>query len=102
MANERAEELRNMDIDELEIRLAEQKQTLFNLRFQNVTGQLDNSSRLGEVRRDVARIRTILRQREIEAAEAPGAQGPEQPQERGNGPEPETPDTSEMSEHVDV
>lgn len=70
MANVRADELREMDIDELETRLAEQKQTLFNLRFQNVTGQLDNSSRLGEVKKDVARIRTLLRQREIAAAEA--------------------------------
>ena len=70
MANARAQELRDMDIDELETRLGEAKQELFNLRFQNVTGQLDNSSRLGDVRRDIARIRTVLRQHEIEAAEA--------------------------------
>ena len=70
MANARAQELRDMDVDELETRLGEAKQELFNLRFQNVTGQLDNSSRLGDVRRDIARIRTVLRQHEIEAAEA--------------------------------
>jgi large subunit ribosomal protein L29 len=70
MANAHAEELRQMDLDELDGRLSDAKQELFNLRFQNVTGQLDNSARLGEVRREVARIKTVLRQREIEAAEA--------------------------------
>ena len=64
------DELREMDEDELATRLTEAKQELFNLRFQHVTGQLDNYARLGEVRRNVARINTILRQREIEAAEA--------------------------------
>jgi large subunit ribosomal protein L29 len=57
------------DIDLLE-RLAETKEELFNLRFQNVTGQLDNSSRLGDVKRDIARIHTERRAREIAAAEA--------------------------------
>lgn len=50
--------------------LADTKEELFNLRFQNATGQLDNNSRLTEVRRDVARINTELRAREIAAAEA--------------------------------
>ena len=59
-----------MGVRELEAALAESKAELFNLRFQNVTGQLDNSARLGQVRRDVARINSILRLREIEAAEA--------------------------------
>lgn len=63
-------ELRDLDEGELENRLDETKQELFNLRFALVTGQLDNSARLGEVRRDVARIKTVLREREIEAAEA--------------------------------
>ena len=66
----RATELRNLGDTELVRRLAEAKEELFNLRFQNVTGQLDNSARIGQVRRDVARIETILRQREIAAAEA--------------------------------
>jgi large subunit ribosomal protein L29 len=70
MPNTRAEELRNMPDDELEIRLAEQKQELFNVRFKSVTGQQDNTAYLGVLRRDVARIKTILRDREIEAAEA--------------------------------
>ncbi len=51
-------------------RLGDTKEELFNLRFQHVTGQLDNSSRLGQVRRDVARIMTEIRAREIAAAEA--------------------------------
>jgi large subunit ribosomal protein L29 len=56
--------------EELLNRLTEAKQELFNLRFQHVTGQLDNYSRLPELKRDVARINTILREREIAAAEA--------------------------------
>lgn len=63
-------ELRDLDDTELETRLAESKQELFNLRFANVTGQLDNSARLGQVRRDIARIKTLLREREIAAGEA--------------------------------
>ena len=66
----RSKEFRDLDANELETRLTEAKQELFNLRFQNVTGQLDNSSRIGQVRKDVARIETILREREIAAAEA--------------------------------
>ena len=66
----KAAEIREADETELENRLAEAKQELFNLRFQIVTGQLDNSARLQAVRRDIARILTILREKEIEAAEA--------------------------------
>ena len=69
MASKTAE-LRNMDTEELETRLNDTRQELFNLRFQLVTGQLDNSARIGEVRRTVARMETILREREIDAAEA--------------------------------
>jgi large subunit ribosomal protein L29 len=70
MPNKQANEVRELTDSELEVRLTESKQELFNLRFQNVTGQLDNSARIGQVRRQVARIETILRQREIAAAEA--------------------------------
>jgi large subunit ribosomal protein L29 len=56
--------------EELINRLTETKQELFNLRFQHVTGQLDNYARLPQVKRELARINTILREREIEAAEA--------------------------------
>ncbi|HET9443660.1 MAG TPA: 50S ribosomal protein L29 [Acidimicrobiales bacterium] len=63
-------ELREMADAELESRLGETKQELFNLRFQLVTGQLDNSARIGDVRKDVARIETLLREREIALAES--------------------------------
>lgn len=65
-----ASELAELADEELEIRLEEATQELFNLRFQVATGQLDNVSRVRQVRKDVARVKTILRQREIEAAEA--------------------------------
>jgi large subunit ribosomal protein L29 len=68
--NQHAVDLRELDIAALVDALSEAKKEHFNLRFQHVTGQLDNTSRLGEVRRQIARINTILRQREIEAAEA--------------------------------
>jgi large subunit ribosomal protein L29 len=69
VANKHAEELRELDVNGLMGQLAEAKQEYFNLRFQHVTGQLDNTSRLREVRRQVARINTLLRSREIDAAE---------------------------------
>jgi large subunit ribosomal protein L29 len=70
----RAAELRELNDTELEHRLGEAKEELFNLRFQNATGQLDNVARLPQVRRDVARIETLLREREIAAAEQMEAQ----------------------------
>jgi large subunit ribosomal protein L29 len=63
-------DLRQLDDEELLTSLAEAKQELFNLRFQHVTGQLDNYARLGQLKKDVARILSILREREIAAAEA--------------------------------
>ena len=63
------ESMTEIDDDGLLQRLAEAKQELFNLRFQLVTGQLDNPARIGEVRRDIARIKTIIREREIAAAQ---------------------------------
>lgn len=70
----RARELRDLNEVELEHRLSESKEELFNLRFQNATGQLDNSARLGQVRKDIARVETLLREREIAAAEALGTE----------------------------
>ena len=70
MAKKKSTDLRALDDSDLVTRLDEARQELFNLRFQLVTGQLDNSARMGLVRRDIARISTILREREIEAAEA--------------------------------
>ncbi len=64
-----ASELVLMDPAELGTRLAESRKELFNLRFQLATGQLDNFSRLSHVRKDVARMLTELRNREIAEAE---------------------------------
>lgn len=63
-------ELRELSEADLEQRLLEARHELFNLRFGLATGKQENSARLGQVRRDVARISTILREREIKAAEA--------------------------------
>ena len=65
-----AKELAELTDVELEHRLSEAKEELFNLRFQNATGQLDNTARLGQLRKDIARIETLLRGREIAVAEA--------------------------------
>jgi large subunit ribosomal protein L29 len=62
-----ATELRELPDEELLVRIEAAKEELFNLRFQLATGQLDNPARLKEVRHDVARIATVLREREIEA-----------------------------------
>jgi large subunit ribosomal protein L29 len=67
-----AEDLRNLTEDELLDRLRESKEELFNLRFQVATGQLDNNRRLNTVRKDIARIYTVMREREL-AALAGGA-----------------------------
>lgn len=65
----KASELRELDGGELQERLVEAKEELFNLRFQDATGQLDNYRRLRDLRRDVARIRTEMRARELREAE---------------------------------
>lgn len=62
----KALDLRDLDTDQLRDRVRELKEELFNLRFQLATGQLDNHRRLKMVRQDIARIRTIVREREIE------------------------------------
>ena len=63
-------EVRELDVQELELRLADTRRELFNLRFQHATGQLENTGQLKEVRKNIARIHTIMREREIEAHEA--------------------------------
>jgi len=61
-----ASELRELPDDELLVRLEAGKEELFNLRFQEATGQLDNPMRVKQVRHDIARILTVLRQRQTE------------------------------------
>ena len=65
-----AAELRELADDQLLDQLGESKQELFNLRFQIATGQLENSAQISQVKRNIARINTVLREREIAAAEA--------------------------------
>jgi large subunit ribosomal protein L29 len=60
-----ADELRVLADEELDTRLREAKEELFNLRFQVATGQLDNNRRLQTVRRDIARLYTVMREREL-------------------------------------
>ncbi|MEI7654098.1 MAG: 50S ribosomal protein L29 [Actinomycetota bacterium] len=69
---EHVAELKLLGDAELVERIAESRKEMFNLRFQLATGQLDNTSRLGEVKKDIARLSTFLRQREIAAFEAAG------------------------------
>jgi len=71
-AGTQAADLRELREDELLLRLREAKEELFNLRFQVATGQLDNNARLRAVRRDIARIYTIMRERELGLSVAPG------------------------------
>ncbi|MGE0795859.1 MAG: 50S ribosomal protein L29 [Acidimicrobiia bacterium] len=73
--SKKAAPFRELGDRELVERLAEAKVELFNLRFQNATGQLDSTARIGEVRKDVARLNTLLREREIVAAELENADG---------------------------
>ena len=63
----KALDLRALDAAELAEKLEETKEELFNLRFQMATNQLDNTSRLRQVRREVARISTVIREQEIAA-----------------------------------
>ena len=64
----KASEIREMPSEELQTKLTELKEELFNLRFQLAVNQLENSSRIGAVKKDIARVSTILRQRELDSA----------------------------------
>ncbi len=63
----KAKELRDLSFEELEHKLGELKEELFNLRFQMATGQLDNPLRMKEVRKTIARVKTVMRERELKA-----------------------------------
>ncbi|MDT7551025.1 MAG: large subunit ribosomal protein [Actinomycetota bacterium] len=66
-------ELRELTDEDLLLRLRDSKEELFNLRFQVATGQLDNNRRLQTVRRDIARIYTVMRERELGIVRTGGA-----------------------------
>ncbi|KAA0110264.1 50S ribosomal protein L29 [Mycolicibacterium sp. P1-5] len=69
-----AGELRELTEEELTDKLREAKEELFNLRFQMATGQLDNNRRLRTVRQEIARIYTVLRERELGLAAGPAGE----------------------------
>ncbi len=68
----KAHELHELSNVDLETRLREAKEELFNLRFQSATGQLESHGRLRAVKRDIARIYTVVRERELGIRETPG------------------------------
>ena len=72
-----AHEFRELDNAELETRLKDAKEELFNLRFQKATGQLTNNRRISTVKRDIARIYTVLRERELGLSVVPESTGAE-------------------------
>ena len=61
----KAGEIRDMNIDEMEQKLSDLKEELFNLSFQHEIGQLENPQRMKETKKDIARIKTIIRQVEV-------------------------------------
>ena len=73
MATTTANELRNSDTEDLVTKLREAKEELFNLRFQAATGQLESHGRLRAVRREIARIYTVMRERELGLSVGPDA-----------------------------
>ena len=64
----KAKELRELSVEELEERAKETGQELFNLRFQKATGQLGNTAMIGKTKRDLARVKTVIREMEISSA----------------------------------
>ncbi|TDA68603.1 MAG: 50S ribosomal protein L29 [Clostridia bacterium] len=71
------EEIRELTDEELRKKVVDLKQELFNLRFQLATGQLDNVMRIRQVKRDMGRTQTILRERELAVEPAKGGRGVE-------------------------
>ena len=74
-ATTKAADLRGLEEDELVSKLKEAKEELFNLRFQAATGQLENHGRLNAVRKEIARIYTVLRERELGITTVESAEG---------------------------
>ena len=66
----KAKDVRELSETELEVKLGELKEELFNLRFQLATGQLDNPMRIGVVRKNIARVKTVMRERELKIQRA--------------------------------
>jgi len=60
----KASEFRDLSVEELEVKEKELTEALFNLKFQHATGQLDNTAQLGKTRKDIARVKTILAEKQ--------------------------------------
>ena len=80
-----AHELDELTNADLETRLRESKEELFNLRFQSATGQLESHGRLRTVKRDIARIYTVVRERELGIRQEPGQDGDSRNGDTRNG-----------------
>ena len=61
------QDIRDLSTQELEDKIKDLKEELFNLRFQNATNQLDNTTRIAGVKKDIARVKTVLKEKELEA-----------------------------------
>ena len=72
-AKDKRAKYRAMSAAELDKKVVDLKEELFNLRFQHATGQLENTARLKAVKRDIARMYTVLRERELGISQAPAA-----------------------------
>ena len=68
----KASELRGLNAEDAKIKLEELEEEAFNLRFQHVSGQLTSPIRLRQVRRDIARVRTLMRERDLQQQSLPG------------------------------
>ena len=88
----KAHELDEMNNTDLEARLREAKEELFNLRFQAATGQLESHGRLRTVKKDIARIYTVVRERELGIRSDPDASGNETGNETDNETDNEKPE----------
>lgn len=62
----KSKEIRDLTTAEIEVKIKSLKEELFNLRFQLATGQLENTARVSEVRKEIARMKTVIRERELE------------------------------------
>ena len=61
----KANEIRNLSVEELDKKLADLKKDLFNLRLQHATNQLDNPIKIAQVKKDIARVKTIIREQQL-------------------------------------
>jgi len=77
LSNKLSAPMRELEDDELATKLREAKEELFNLRFQAATGQLESHGRLRSVKKDIARIYTVVRERELGIRSTPGAESAE-------------------------